>query len=92
MPSTEQLQIQGPDWLTPHDVAQQFSISETMLARLRFARRGPVFVRLGHKTLLYHRKAVETFLQTLPAGGDKRLRTATAAKDGGAKKRSKISA
>jgi hypothetical protein len=93
MPSTEQLLIELPiGWLRPEGVSQNYPISETMLARLRFKRKGPPFTRLGHKTILYRRQDIEAWLLHQPAGGDTRLRTANAAKDGGATKRSKIPA
>lgn len=55
---------------------------------MRYRRKGPPFTRVSYKTLLYRVQDVEEWLQRLPAGGDTRVRKATAAKDGGAKKRS----
>jgi hypothetical protein len=93
MASTESLNANATsDWVTPRQAAQRFSISAQVLARMRYRRKGPPFTRVSYKTLLYRVQDVEAWLQRLPAGGDTHVRKATAAKDGSAKKRSKISA
>jgi len=94
MPSKEQLQaVLVACWLRDFQVEQKYSLPKGLLARLRYKRKGPKFTRASYKTILYNDRDVQRWLEAQPSGGDSRMRrTATAAKDSGAKNRSKIPA
>lgn len=48
--------------LRPRDVAREFSIAEQTLANMRSTGRGPIFVRVSARMVLYERAAIEEWL------------------------------
>jgi predicted DNA-binding transcriptional regulator AlpA len=48
--------------LKPKDVAQRLTVSERRLSRWRQEGGGPVFVRLGHRSVAYAETAIAEFV------------------------------
>ena len=51
-------------YLTPREVEKVFGLTAKWLANLRFYKRGPAYLKVGSKKILYSVDDVESWLQT----------------------------
>lgn len=56
--------------MRPKVAAETLGVSEATLAKWRMRNYGPIFYRLGHRTIVYRRSAIERWLGTRECGGD----------------------
>lgn len=53
-----------PALLTPRETAEKLRVSERRLGRWRVEGGGPVFVRLGHRTVAYEERSLLEFINS----------------------------
>lgn len=58
--------------LTPEETAKILGVRPRTLQAWRYKKRGPEFVRLGHKTVRYSPTAISTYIKAVAAGNEAR--------------------
>ena len=72
--------------LTEHEVARQLNVSVASMRRWRIERRGPHFIKVG-SLVRYRQEDLESWLTTLPTGGDQIMAaTVEAARSNGSRR------
>lgn len=58
------MKVTEKKFLSPADVSELFGFTEKTLANFRWARKGPAYLKLGNKKVLYQMKDIEKWIDT----------------------------